>query len=529
MGDDPFIKLESGSGVQKHSADWTLRFFVLLAAVFVVRAMFIVLVPFGLVGDEAYYWDWGRRLAWGYFSKPPLIAWLMALAGWTGGDTAFGLRIWAAILGSGSAAFAFLLARRLYGDKTAFWAGLMLLAMPGAVLLNLFLTIDAPLLFFWCAALYLTHLFLDSRISGWRRAGVALGLLLVLGLGHLSKQIMWAFPALCIVYLLSGGAEGRSRLRSPLLWVTLLGSYLFLVPTLLWNAENGWITFKHTGHHFQGSGIADFPKHFGEFAGMQLGALSPILCVLIYWLSIGGLLRLRRICEADRYLVIFSGIPLAFVLLMTLRQGMNGNWAAAFYPAGLILLAGWAGRNGDCSLPLSHKVKAWVRPGVWLAVAMSILVYALPAITHFAGLEGSKRDAFARMRGWEDFAAEVHKLRQDMPRKDAPILVSGHRYNVSQLAFYLPDQPRVYHWVKPGNIDSQYQIWGGLEELRGREILILSVDNEGRLPAELREHLAWSRPAGIISHDVGNGRLLKASLYWASYIGEPGGVRGAGR
>jgi 4-amino-4-deoxy-L-arabinose transferase-like glycosyltransferase len=135
-------------------------------------------------GGTAYYWDWGRRLDWGYFSKPPFIAWMMAGAGWLGGNTEFGLRMWSVLFGSGSILFAFLLGRRLYGEKTGFFAGALVAAMPGAVLLNLLLTIDAPLVFFWSAALYLFHR-LDRGGEGlWRRLAVAAGLTLVLGLGH---------------------------------------------------------------------------------------------------------------------------------------------------------------------------------------------------------------------------------------------------------------------------------------------------------------------------------------------------------
>ena len=30
--------------------------------------------------DEAQYWTWSQDLAWGYFSKPPFLAWMIAAA-----------------------------------------------------------------------------------------------------------------------------------------------------------------------------------------------------------------------------------------------------------------------------------------------------------------------------------------------------------------------------------------------------------------------------------------------------------------
>ena len=53
----------------------------LIAAVFIIRFLVLLTAPIDLSGDEAYYWEWGRHLDWGYFSKPPLIGWLMGLAG----------------------------------------------------------------------------------------------------------------------------------------------------------------------------------------------------------------------------------------------------------------------------------------------------------------------------------------------------------------------------------------------------------------------------------------------------------------
>ena len=60
--------------------DWNKRFFLLLAFATALRVVYLFTAPLDLVADEAYYWDWSRQLDWGYFSKPPLIAWIIALS-----------------------------------------------------------------------------------------------------------------------------------------------------------------------------------------------------------------------------------------------------------------------------------------------------------------------------------------------------------------------------------------------------------------------------------------------------------------
>src|SRR5580692_3480904 len=36
--------------------------------------------PLDLAQDEAHYWDWSRHLDWSYYSKGPLVAWLIRLS-----------------------------------------------------------------------------------------------------------------------------------------------------------------------------------------------------------------------------------------------------------------------------------------------------------------------------------------------------------------------------------------------------------------------------------------------------------------
>ena len=55
--------------------NWDRHFGGLLLGVVLFRLVYVCFFvrQFDLAGDEAYYWDWGRRLDWGYFSKPPMI------------------------------------------------------------------------------------------------------------------------------------------------------------------------------------------------------------------------------------------------------------------------------------------------------------------------------------------------------------------------------------------------------------------------------------------------------------------------
>ena len=65
------------------NANWAQRFWLIAAAITVARIVLLFVSEAELGPDEAQYWYWSQHPAFGYFSKPPLIAW--AIGGFNGG------------------------------------------------------------------------------------------------------------------------------------------------------------------------------------------------------------------------------------------------------------------------------------------------------------------------------------------------------------------------------------------------------------------------------------------------------------
>ena len=57
-----------------------------------IKIISILLTDFNLYGDEAQYWLWSKELAFGYYSKPPLLPWLIRLVTIVFGDSFFVLK-----------------------------------------------------------------------------------------------------------------------------------------------------------------------------------------------------------------------------------------------------------------------------------------------------------------------------------------------------------------------------------------------------------------------------------------------------
>src|SRR3981081_3863550 len=71
--------------------------------------------------DEAHYWMWSERLAPGYFSKGPGIAFAIRASTAIFGATEFGVRFWSPILAAGTSLLLFYLGRRIFNEIVCFW------------------------------------------------------------------------------------------------------------------------------------------------------------------------------------------------------------------------------------------------------------------------------------------------------------------------------------------------------------------------------------------------------------------------
>lgn len=477
--------------------------------------------PVNLAGDEAYYWDWGRNLDYGYYSKPPFIAWLYALVAWVGGEgSLFAIRATAILLGGASLCIQFFLGNSLFDEKTGWIAVILGVAAPGNSVLSFFLTIDAPLVFFWSIALWMLWRYVNGR-----RPGLALvTLFAALALGHLTKQMMMIFPILAVIFL-AGGKETRAILKRPLFWLAVFGSYASLIPPLIWNAHHDWITLRHTGHHFAaptgaGSIVGKRIGDFLSFLGTQTGVISPAIAVLLYGIALGGLKRIRSVSDPVRLLLVFCAIPLVFMLLLALRQPMQPNWPAVYYVAGIVLTAAWL--RGDIGLPFPPDrwrrfCKSPFALKVFLVGSAILLGYFYFGTFLFQamGKSGHLADPDRRLKGNEMMAAEFQKIRKTIPDDtDLFIVTLGHRNLTSEIAFLLPDHPRVYRWEPSDRITSQYELWPDPAEngFQGKDGLVLSME-QPELPSRFREAFQSTRLIGKFEVHLAYDRVVRFYVF----------------
>ena len=70
------------------------------------------------------------------------------------GDSEFAVRLSAPLLHAGAAVFVYGIGARLYDQRVGFWSALTYANLPGVSVSAFIISTDAPLMFFWAAALY---------------------------------------------------------------------------------------------------------------------------------------------------------------------------------------------------------------------------------------------------------------------------------------------------------------------------------------------------------------------------------------
>ena len=256
----------------EHDRRWQLLLLVLVALT-LYRAWVIVHNALPLFFDEAQYWIWSRAPAWGYYSKPPMVAWLIALTT-AAGDSELAIRLGTLLLHPLTALLVYATGRRMCGAPVALAAALLFISLPLVGFNSLFMTTDAPLFFCWGLAAYGLWRALEGNAwRHWALTGAALGL------GLLSKYSMLVFVAsACLVLCLP---PYRVYWRRPQPYLALLLALLIFVPNLWWNAHMDFVSFRHTAEISQLDGTLFHPARLGEFVAAQFLCMGPVAFALL--------------------------------------------------------------------------------------------------------------------------------------------------------------------------------------------------------------------------------------------------------
>ncbi|HXZ69052.1 MAG TPA: glycosyltransferase family 39 protein, partial [Alphaproteobacteria bacterium] len=256
---------------------------IMLAVILGLTAIRVVVLFntfLNLGGDEAQYWAWSRTLAFGYFTKPPLIAWIIAGTTAICGNGEACVRVSSPLLHGATAIVVYFLARRLYDQRIALWSAIVYATLPIVWFSSALITTDVPCIFCWACALLGIDAMNKAHSAG--RAGEALraGALtgVAIGVGLLAKYAMFYFP-LCMIVHGTVSRDARRAILSPAGAALAIVALIVLSPNLIWNFQEGFATVKHTAADANWRGQLFNISKLGAFISSQVGVFGPILFV----------------------------------------------------------------------------------------------------------------------------------------------------------------------------------------------------------------------------------------------------------
>jgi hypothetical protein len=506
-----------------------------LAALLIVAAACFHLVylatacPLDLAPDEAHYWDWSRHLDWSYYSKGPLVAWLIRVSCELTGDWAeqhtgnlmFAVRLPAVLCGSALLASLYVLTVQVLGRPRlalALVAGA--LTLPVVTAGSTLMTIDSPYTCLWGWALVFGYRAVTRGGWAWEATG------LCIGLGILAKYTMVVFlPSLGLFLLLD--REHRRLLFSGGFWSMVGVTLLCCLPVLIWNSRHGWVTFLHV---FRLAGFAP-PQEQYHPGGIHwwgpihyLGAQAGLALVVwfVSWLVAMIAFNPVRVRDAGvRYLWWLSAPMFVLFLAFSLKTGGGEpNWPVTAYLSGAVLTAAWLLVCLGSSRAWLRRLTVWgLATGCTVGLAVTVLLHhsdwAHPLLAELSGpvtpdqpFPVRRFDPTCRLRGWQTLAARVDELRRQLAEQgEDPVLACGAWSLPGELGVYCDGHPDVYSvGLHQGDRHSQYDYWDSPstqpDEFMGRTFIIV-----GGIGPDVRAAFSRVDPVLYVEHQE-NGRPL---------------------
>jgi 4-amino-4-deoxy-L-arabinose transferase-like glycosyltransferase len=458
------------------------RTLLVLLAITAARLIWLRVGGLDLYPDEAQYWLWSLTPDWGYFSKPPLIAWVIRATTLVLGDDEAGIRIASPLFHFGTAVVIFQIARRLYDARVASWSAIAYATLPGVSASSLLISTDVPLLFCWAVALYG---FVRARESeGWRW-WIAVGI--AGGVGLLAKYAMayWLLSGLLFLIVLKD--ERRHIPRFLLASALALAIY---APNLVWNLTHNFVSYRHTEANAGITGLTLHPGEFGAFLGSQFGVFGPIFFGTL--LVIVALLKRVLTDQRAQLLAVFALPTLAMMVAVSLLSRAHPNWSAPTYISATILVVAFLIEHGRAVL---------VTGSVILHVALVAALLPARDIAHAVGwdMPGSW-DPVHRLRGWAMLGNSISTTLRDQP--DAKIL-SDNREVLAALIYYVVPHPfDALKWNPGGGVHDQFDISADAKTRIGENFLYVGPRHGlGELPS----YFAGIGSVGHITINLGGG------------------------
>ena len=432
-------------------ANYFLFLLCLLFLFFKIYAIYVT--DLDLFGDEAQYWLWSQNLDLGYYSKPPLLAWVIALVCSLFGNSVFVIKIISVFMYCATSYIIFLITNKLFKNNLlAIITALSFFVMPGVTVSSFIISTDVLLILFWSlSVLQLLKIKEIPNIFNFILLGI------FIGIAFLAKYVAIYF-ILCTIVLLWLDKDIRYIFFKKKFgfFYFLLSFCLIIAPNIVWNLKNGWVTLYHT---VDNAALDKININFWggvEFFGSQIFMVGP----LIFLFFIFGF-KTFIFNSKTKFLLIFSLPIFLIILIEAFLVRAHANWAAVSLISFLILFI--------------HTVYQFGKTAIFFNNIVNLL---FGFILFFLISTNSSYEPFKRISGITSFANIIKKEFSEEGFNDLVVsdrmLFSNLKYiyrnnTITMFTPYTPDSLIRHHFQLthplPSNINKSFIYVGNINEL----------------------------------------------------------------
>lgn len=451
-----------------------------------IRSFIAAILELG--NDEVYYWCYALFPSLSHFDHPPMIGLIIqTLTANLALSDEFFIRSASIIIGSLNTWMIYVLGRKIKNEMTGMYAAFLYTAsIYCSIIVGTFIMPDTPQSLFFLLSLYFLHEYAmvpedekdREKINLGNHALILAGLFIGLAMfSKYSSAYLWGGLGL---YLL---LYKRKGFLNPYLYLSGLISIVILLPVIVWNVQNDWISFTFHGNrvsHFEGLKLFYFGR---EIAGAILYN-NPVNIIIII-AALAGYRRHKYLKkEQMRFFLLMSLPMIAIFLFISLFKETLPHWSSPAYFSLMLIAASYiadkvergayrniAGKSGKMDtvhyIPasahynekLKEKEVESVKKGesVFIPASIQAALITIAAITAIGvffintGIPNvlpedepeklGKSDFTLDMYGWKQLSEKFSEIRLDDIRHgkmpESAYILAGNWFPAAHLDYYV--------------------------------------------------------------------------------------------
>jgi len=382
--------------------------------------------------DEAYYWMYSTRLAWGYFDHPPMIA-LFVKMGYFLFPNELGVRFFIILMNT---ATIFLIEKIVSPSNLKLFYAIIasiVLIHYGSILA----IPDNPLLFFTALFFYFYQKYIQKPTAGYMMLLGAIAALMIL-----SKYL--AFLVLFFTLL-----SNPKLLLKPYTWIAGFFSLALLSPHIYWLYLHDFPSVKY--QLFARSATVFDITYTLEFLLTQPLVYGPFIGFVLLYVALGH----KHANEFEKTMQYnLMGVFLLF-FIFTFKGKVEAHWTdSALIP---LLYFGYNGIQG------SEKLSRFAMKSFPFSIAIILIARLLLMVDFYS----EKIPLTREFHGWEKWSHEIKSL-----AGNKSVVFDNSYQNASKYAFYSQSEAISRDDLRGRR--NQFDIWESEEKLQGKPVMVIS-------------------------------------------------------